>query len=199
MKDEVLLFHGLPVTTGCGCSGTGRRKKTMARRYNPYTRVSVRKRSRRRRSFRGSLAGFGQTTTIRQSLGSVKEIIYVGAIAGAGAIATDWVYDKIGAKFNLQNEMLALAKIATGIALGIVIAKVLKKPRIGIAFAMGPVVVGVKDMLKGAVGLAGIPYASDPNAFQRAITRAPFAGVPAIGPGVPDWMDVEKTPSWNYA
>lgn len=199
MKDEVLLFHGLPTTTGCGCSGTGRRKVKMSRRrYNPYTRVSVRRRSRRKRSFRG-LSGFGQTTTIRQSLGSVKEIVYVGAIAGAGAIATDWVYGKIGDKFNLQNEMLALAKIATGIALGIVIAKVLKKPRIGVAFAMGPVVVGVKDMLKGAVGLSGIPFTTDPNRFQRAISRSPFSGVPAIGPGVPEWMDVEKAPSWNYA
>lgn len=199
MDDEVLLFHGLPATN-CGCSGTGRRKATMARSfYNRYSRIPVRKRSRRhKRSFRG--ISLGQSATIRQSLGSVKEIIYVGAIAGAGAIATDWVYDKIGAKFNLQNEMLALAKIATGIAIGIVIAKVLKKPRIGIAFAMGPVVVGVKDMLKGAVGLTGIPYVSDPRAFQRAITRSPFSGVPAIGPGMPDWMtDIEKAPSWNYA
>ena len=198
MKDEVLLFHGLPTTSGCGCSGIGRRKIMARRRFNPYSRVSVRKRHRRKRSFMG-IGGFGQTTTIRQSLGSVKEIVYVGAIAGAGAIATDWVYGKIGDKFKLQDEMLALAKIATGIALGILIAKVLKKPRIGVAFAMGPVVVGVKDMLKGAVGLKGIPYVTDPNRFQRAISSAPFAGVPAIGPGVPDWMDVEKAPSWNYA
>lgn len=198
-KDEVLIFSGAP---GCGCNSG--RSKSMARKrgfYDPYTRVSVKRRSRRgrRRSFMG-IQGFGQTTSIRQSFSAVKDIVYTGAIAGAGAIATDWVWGKIGTRFNLQNEMLALAKIATGIGIGLLVSKFLRKPRLGMALAIGPVVVGVKDMLKGAVGMAGIPDIQYTDRFKRAIVTPPFtAGVPAIGPGTPDWIDVEKVPTWNYA
>lgn len=203
MKDEVLLFSG--ATEGCGCpSSMGRSQGTMARRKSrmsdPYSRTRVKKRSRRRRSSFSGIQGFGQTTSMAAQMGAVKEIVYTGAIAGAGAIATDFVWGKIGDKFNFQNEMLALAKIATGIGLGIVIAKFLKKPRLGVAFAIGPVVVGVKDMLKGAVGLQGVPYVVDDRKFQRAITAPPFvSGVPSVGPGTPEWLDVESVPHWNYA
>lgn len=172
----------------------------MARKRSYSRKVGVKRRSRRRRSSFMGISGLGETTSVRAQFGAVKEIVYTGAIAGAGAIATDFVWGKIGAKWNLQNEMLAMAKIATGIGMGILIAKFLKKPRLGVAFAIGPVVVGVKDMLKGAVGLAGVPDIQYPGRFKRAIATPPFvSGVPQIGPGVPDWMDVETAPHWNYA
>lgn len=198
--DKVLLFHGIG-NTGCGCNtGKVRRTKKMAgsalgRYYDPYTKTHVRRRRRSRR-VRG-INGFGQAVSIRENFSAIKGIVYTGAIAGAGAIVTDYVWGKIGTQFNLQNEMLALAKMATGVGIGLIVSKVFKKPQLGVAFAMGPVVVGIKDMLKGALGLAGVPYVSTPG-FKRAISSV--NGVPAIGPATPSWLtEKEAIPHWEFA
>jgi len=172
------------------------------RRYIGDTYGYVKRTRRRRKGFTG-FSGFGQTTTMRESFSAIKEVVYTGAIAGAGAIATDKVWNMIGGKLSLTNEAKALAKMATGVALGLVIAKLLKKPKIGTAFAIGPIVVGVVDLLKGAFGkssiaITGVPYV-EKKGFQRAIVKSPFEGVPAIDQSVPDWLDVPKEPSWTYA
>ena len=175
----------------------------MARKYG---RVPV-KRRRRGRGMRGvgsigNMRGLGASASVKETLGAVKSIVFTGAMAGAGAVLSGKVW-KIIAKqtsVTVTGDMLALANMATGIALGLVISKVLKKPALGVAFATGAVAIGVKDILLRLVpDLAGIPQIRQSGEFQRAIAASNFQGVPAIGPGIPSWMDVPQEANFTYA
>lgn len=124
--------------------------------YDPGTRSYVRRATGRRRSRQmsglGTIGSFGQATGLKGTLASVKGVLITGAIAAAGAIATDQIYEKIGASLNLDGWKRNLAKIATGIALGIIIAKFTKKPKLAAAFAIGPVVVGAMRLFGDVMG-----------------------------------------------
>lgn len=124
--------------------------------YDPVSRGYVRRAARRRRSRKvsglGTMGSFGQATGLKGTLSSVKGVLITGAIAAAGAIATDQIYEKIGASLNLDGWKRNLAKIATGIALGIIIAKFTKKPKLAAAFAIGPVVVGAMRLFGDVMG-----------------------------------------------
>ena len=202
----------------------------MAKRN--YGRVPV-KRRRRGRGMRGvgsigNMRGLGASASVKETIGAVKSIVYAGAMAGAGAFVTGKVWDMIAGSVtdaigtkesgatvkSLGADTLALCKMATGIAIGLVISKVLKKQAIGVAFATGAVAIGVKDLMfrmlaskeeKAAeidrikLDLAGIPQIRNSGDFQRAIAAANFQGVPAIGPGIPSWMDVPQEANFTYA
>lgn len=224
MDDSVLLFQGIGNST-CGSCAAGR--KRMAKRN--YGRVPV-KRRRRSRGVRGigsvgNMRGLGASASVKETLGAVKGIVYQGAIAGAGAFVTGKVWDMIAASIigteadgktlkTIEANTLALAKMATGIAIGLVISKLLKKQVIGVAFATGAVAVGMKDLLFRALAsteekaaekarisleLMGIPQIRQSGEFQRAIAASSFQGVPAIGPGIPSWMDVPQETNFTYA
>jgi hypothetical protein len=194
-----------------------------------YGRVPV-KRRKRSRGMRGigsigNVKGLGASASVTETLGAVKGIAMAGAIAGAGAFVTGKVWDQIAKSIvgteadgvtlkKVEANTLALAKMATGIAIGLVISKLLKKPVIGVAFATGAVAVGVKDLLfrtlasaeekaaekaRISLELMGIPQIRRSNEFQRAIAASNFQGVPAIVPGIPDWMDVPQEANFTYA
>jgi hypothetical protein len=176
----------------------------------------------------GNMRGLGASASVKETIGAVKSIVYAGAMAGAGAFVTGKVWDMIAGSVtdaigtkesgatvkSLGADTLALCKMATGIAIGLVISKVLKKQAIGVAFATGAVAIGVKDLMfrmlaskeeKAAeidrirLDLAGIPQIRQSGEFQRAIAAANFRGVPAIGPGVPEWLNVPSEQSLVYA
>lgn len=117
-----------------------------------YVRRSARKRRAKRVSGLGALGNFGQATGLKGTLASVKGVLITGAIAAAGAVITDQLYDKIGASLNLDGWKRELAKMATGIALGILIAKLTKKPKLAAAFAIGPVVAGAIRLFADVMG-----------------------------------------------
>lgn len=122
----------------------------VSRRY--VRRATTRKRRSRKVSGLGTLGSFGQAAGLKGTLASVKGILLTGGIAAAGAIVTDQVYERIGASLNLAGWKRNLAKIATGIALGIILAKFTKKPRLAAAFAIGPVVVGAMRLFADIMG-----------------------------------------------
>ena len=223
MDDSVLLFQGIGNST-CGSCGEGR--KRMAKKYG---RVPV-KRRRRGRGMRGvsgigNVKGLGASASVKETLGAVKGIVMAGAMAGAGAFVTGKVWDQIAKSIigteadgttlkKIEANTLSLAKMATGIAIGLVISKLLKKPAMGVAFATGAVAIGVKDLLfrtlasdaekaaertRISTELLGIPQIRQSGDFQRAIAASNFQGVPAIGPGIPSWMDVPQEANFTYA
>jgi hypothetical protein len=112
----------------------------------------------------------------------VKGLLVTGAIAAGGAVITDRVYEKVGKSLGLAGWQRSLAKMATGIALGILIGKFLKKPKLAAAFAIGPVVVGAmeifgvvmqKSPLGAVIGFDKVdPYRS---------AYAPLYGLNALG------------------
>ena len=125
--------------------------------YDPvtggYVRRSKRRRSAKRVSGLGSsLATFGQASGIRPTVSSIKGVVITGAIAAGGAIVTARIFEKVAKSWNIEGWKRDLAQMATGIGLGILIAKLLKKPKLGAAFAIGPVVAGAINLFAGVMG-----------------------------------------------
>jgi hypothetical protein len=203
MDDRVLLFHGIGNST-CGSCAAGR--KRMARKK--YGKVPV-KRRRRGRGMRGvnsigNIKGLGASASVRDTIRAVKGIVMTGAMAGAGAVISNKVWKYIaeagGLSTTVTPKLVPFANMATGIAIGLIISKLLKKPALGVAFATGAVAVGVRDILIQYVPeMAGIPQIRQSGEFQRAIAASNFQGVPAIGPGIPSWMDVPQEANFTYA
>lgn len=129
----------------------------------------------------GTLGSFGQARGLKGTLGSVKGVLITGAIAAAGAIITDQVYERIGDSLGLDGWKRDLAKMATGIGLGILIAKFTKKPKLAAAFAIGPVVAGALNLFGDVMGgTSGLGY----TAFNRSNVidsmYAPFYGLGSV-------------------
>jgi len=159
----------------------------------------------------GGLESFGQIKTLRGTLASVKGVLITGSIAAGGAIVTEKVFDTISKQVELHGYAKELAKMATGVFLGIIIGKVLKKPQIAAAFAIGPVVAGVINIIHNLLGeppaewevpategygmdmVAIEPYRSyeyagvDQN-VPAAINAPEGLGAVQVGQGVPSWM-----------
>lgn len=177
MTDELLILHGLQggqkMATSYWDARTGR-----------YVTRSTRRR-RKRVGALGNLASFGQATGLKGTVSSVKGVVITGAIAASGAIVTDQVFEKIGANLNLVGWKRDLAKIATGIALGILIAKILKKPRIAAAFAIGPIVAGLLnifgDVMSGSTAGLGLTAFQPVGAYNSMYAPLYGTSPPALG------------------
>ena len=112
----------------------------------------TRRRKRRRRSGLGGIGSLGQATTLKGNLKSVQGVLITGAIAAGGAISVNALWDKLGGNLQLEGYTKELAKAATGIAIGILISKMLKKPQLGAAFAIGPVVAAAMQIFANVLG-----------------------------------------------
>lgn len=99
-----------------------------------------RKRRKRRSSSLSGLGSLGGATTLKGTLKDVQGVLITGAIAAGGAITTEAIFNKLGGSLNLEGYTKEIAKAAAGIAMGIMISKITKKPQLGAAFAIGPVV-----------------------------------------------------------
>lgn len=170
--------------------------KTYAKAWNPVTgketRYCVARYGGTRSGGLSGLAGFGQTQTLKATVSSIKPILITGGIAAGGAIITKKVYARIGGSLNLSGWQRSLAEMATGIVLGIVIAKVLKKPKLAAAFAIGPIVSGAIDIFANVMGEA--PAISGLGLTQFAET-SPFTSMYA---GMGSQTEFETVPENAY-
>ena len=150
---ELMLLHG---AARLGGSKMAARTSSYRREFDPVTgRYIMRSSGRRRRkrvSGLGSLGNFGQASGLSATMGSVKGVVITGAIAAGGAIVTAQIFDKVAGRWGIEGWKRDLAQMATGIALGILIAKLLKKPKLAAAFAIGPVVAGAIKIFGGLMG-----------------------------------------------
>lgn len=162
---EVWILHGLAAKGGSKKMARSGRCKKYARVWDPVTGTYARKCVSRYASRSsglsgiGSVANFGQATGLKGTFNSVKGVMITGAIAVGGAFLTQRVYEKIGKELKLSGWKSDLAEIATGVALGLVIGKFLKRPKLAAAFAIGPVVNGgiklANRVLAETAGLGG--------------------------------------------
>lgn len=142
--------------------------------YDARTGQYVYRATKRRRAKKvaglGSLGSFGQAAGLKGSLKGIKGVLITGSIAAGGAIVTQQIFDKIAANWSIQGWKRDLAQIGLGIGLGILIAKVLKKPRLAAAFAIGPVVAGSLRIFGGLMGGStaglGLTTFSPANAYD---------------------------------
>jgi len=150
-------------------------------------------RSRSRKSL-GQIA-LGNPGSLSTTMRDVKGVLMTGAIAVSGAVITDKVFNLIAKNWAVTGWKRYLGEAATGIALGIVVGKFLKRPQLGAAIAIGPVVVsGLKAaaelMNAGPLSpgsIAGLGMMSiDP--YYQSLSGAEDLGAMQVGPGVPQWM-----------
>ncbi len=150
----------------------------------------------------GGLEGapaLGQANSLRATFGDVKDVAITASIGAGGAIVTDIIFDQLTKHVEtlagLTGYTRALAEAAVGIALGVVVGKFLKRPRLGAKLAMGPVVLAVLR-IAGELLNAG-PYAGDrslgmmsvdPYQQPRLSGPAPDLGAMQIGTGTPAFM-----------
>lgn len=185
--DELLLLHGLE---------GGNSMATYRTVYNPklkrYTRRKVGTRRKPRSSLgTAGLGAFGSGKSLKSMFSGVKGVMITGGIAAGGAIATDSLFEKIGASWDIEGWQRDLAKMGLGVALGILIAKVLKKPSIAAAFAIGPVVAGgmriFADVVSRQDEVSGLGMTVIEPADRYTSMYAPFYGagappaLPALG------------------
>lgn len=155
--NELMLLHGM---TGNYPGGARMAYKTY---LNPTTGRFVRdrgkSRKRRKRSV-GQLAGLGAgKLSIKAMARDVQSVAVTGAIAAGGAILTENAFDKLARNWDLAGWQREGAKLGVGLGLAIVIGKVLKKPRLAAAFAVGPMMVVLMnvfaDIMNKGNGLSG--------------------------------------------
>lgn len=176
------------------------------RRYNPSTGTFTRRRKKSRRV--GALAGlgtFGQTGTLKATFSSIKGVVITGVIAAGGAVTTDRVFAMMQKRFGLEGYQAIIAKMATGIALGLLVAKILKKPQLGAAFAIGPIVSGVSDIVNalttppGEVEGMGYITSGPAPVYDPASMYAGDLGAVQVGTGTPPFIETPAFPFANAA
>jgi len=157
--------------------------------WNPAYGMYVRKKSggRRRRRGLSGIGAFPTVTSLKASFDSVKDVLLFGSLAAGGAFVTEQVWNMVGKSLKITDPtQKALAEIATGIGLGMIIARFTKKTQLGAAFAVGAVVKGALDLVShyiSPVSGFGIYDVTNPGAFEPARTR-PFNAIPQVtGPG----------------
>lgn len=211
MAGELLLLHNvgrcaLKKAPKLGGSIMGRKCQRYGSKYSPATGGMV----RRCISFSGAGGGIGDLGgvpalgaggTLKGTFDDVKDVAITAAIGAGGAIITDMVFDLLSKNIEmvagLSGYQRALAEAATGIGIGIIVGKFLKKPRLGAKLAMGPVVLAAlriagellnagpftADRQLADIGMMSI----DPYRPELAVGGADLAST-QIGPGTPDWM-----------
>ena len=158
--------------------------------WNAKLNRYVRRRTGTRRSTSGianagisGLGAFGTGKSLKSMLGGVKGVLITGAIAAGGAITTDALFEKIGEKWEISGWQRDAAKMATGIALGFLIAKFLKKPKLAAAFAIGPIVVGAMRIFADVLGRTeGLGMTVMEQADRYTSMYAPFYGTSGAQP-----------------
>lgn len=176
--------------------------------YNPKVGGYVRRCSRKRRATKGlfgeigDIGELGDSTSLRGTIASVKGVLVNGMVAAGGAVITDKVFMRIADEINKEKVRISgipldLIEIVTGLALGIVVGKALKKPQLGAMVAIGPVVVGtlkvIRDLMGGKSIVKGLGMMSVEPYRERI---SDMGAVTQIGGGVPAWM---MNPSGEFA
>ena len=178
---ELMLLHGL------GGRAMATRNQGYKAVFDARTKQYVWRATGRRRAKKvsglGNLGTFGQAAGLKGSLKGIKGVLITGAIAAGGAIVTQQIFDKIASNWSVSGWKRDVAQIGLGIGLGILIAKVLKKPKLAAAFAIGPVVAGAirifGGLMPGSVSGLGYTAFSPANAYESMY--APLYGADGLG------------------
>lgn len=148
-----------------------------------------------------SLPALGQATTLKATVGDVKDVVITSAIGAAGAIGTQILFDQltkyVDTLADLSGYTRALAEATLGVAIGIIVGKFLKQPVLGAKLATGPVVLAALR-IAGEMLNAG-PFAPGGDLSDWGMMAVePFTpelegasqdlGAMQVGVGTPSWM-----------
>jgi len=131
---------------------------------------------------------------------SMPSLVYAGGIGALGALGSKYIWNLLDPNKTIAKTpgVKAFAEMSTGVGLGIVVMKLLKQPRLGAALMVGPIVLGIFDLVKPMLpasiqaSMGGIPNIRlvGPQSYQTA-SRLPIAlkGVPQVGRRIPKWTN----------
>jgi hypothetical protein len=141
---------------------------------------------------------------------NIPTLLYAGGLGAVGALGAKYAWnvllnpvDKTG-KYAVidtskNTNIKAFAEIVTGGGIGFIVMKLLKQPKLGAALMIGPVVVGIMDLLKPMLPanvqkvMTGLPdIRTVRNRSYDAASRLPVnikevAGVTTVGRSIPKW------------
>jgi len=122
-----------------------------------YKMTPAGRRCAKYRPLSGTDLGFGQITEVLGiDVSNIMQTVRTGAVAAAGALLTDRIFDYIGDRLKLTGTTASIAKLAVGLALGGIVGKMLKRPDLGVALAVGPLVTVGLDILGGVLKTEGL-------------------------------------------
>jgi hypothetical protein len=108
--------------------------------------------------------------------GQIKDTLITGGVAVGGAVITGKAVAYLVplVKIDPASKWMPVIEIGTGIALGVVVSKLTKKPDLGAALAIGPVVVNGLRLVTGILATdKGMGRMGRPPVY----TREQLAGV----------------------
>jgi len=214
--DKILLFSG----------ANSNRRSTMAckmkfdKRTGVYVKVCAKKRRARKKGLFGGIGDLGETKTRGARarsflmLGglSIPQLLYTGSLGALGAIGSSYIWKKIGKSLNITDTtMIAIAEMATGAGIALICIKLLKQPKLGAALALGPIIVGLRDIIKpmipaswgltGIEGFRGIPMVSRSGlkTYPMSLPGRGMGSIPQVGTGIPQWTKYPTSASFMGA
>jgi len=146
---------------------------------------------------------------------SIPTLLYAGGLGAVGAVGAKYIWNVLlnpkdsAGKYRVidtskDTYIKAIAEMATGGGIGFVVMKLLKQPKLGAALMIGPIVVGIMDLIKPSLpkqvsdAMAGVPEIrlvhsrSHADAMTLPVggsaSRLPMnvRGITQVGPGIPN-------------
>ena len=144
MPEEILRFEGLKL-------GGSKMRGDCIRKKRVYSLALGRYVMRCAEYDKGGIMGLGAFKIPGIDINQVKDTLITGAVAVGGAVATGKTIAYIGPHLKLDpaSKWRPVIEIVTGIALGVLVGKATKKPDLGAALAIGPVVVNGLRLASG--------------------------------------------------
>lgn len=141
--EEILRFEGLKLG---GSTMACKRKKRV------YSKALGREVMRCAEFDKGGL-GFGKFRIPGVNINQIKDTLITGGVAVGGAILTSKAVNYLAPMVGIDtgSKWMPVIEIGTGIALGVGIGKVMRKPDLGAAFAIGPVVINGLRLASGII------------------------------------------------
>jgi hypothetical protein len=142
---------------------------------------------------------------------SIPTLLYAGGIGALGALGAKYLWDIIinpkdptTGKYKVvdtskNTNLKAFAEMLTGGGLGFIVMKLFKQPKLGAALMIGPVVVGIMDLVKPMLpanvqtAMAGLPdirkvaTRSYETASKLPANVKEISGVTTVGRKIPSW------------
>lgn len=190
--EDILRFEGLKLGGG----------STMAckRRKNVYSPALGRMVSRCAEFDKGGFS-LGAFRIPGVDFGQIKDTLITGGVAVGGAVITGKAVAYLVplVKIDPASKWMPLIEIATGIALGVVVSKLTKKPDLGAALAIGPVVVNglrlVTGILSTKTGISGYYVRPPVQSREQLASVIEQSGFPPEGMYDREYTE-QESPSW---
>lgn len=210
--EKILLFSGIGGTPKMAC------KVRFDAKSGTYVKKCSKKK-KKKSGLLGDIGDLGQDGRVARAKGfltfagiNIPTLLYAGGLGAVGALGAKYVWNVLLNPYDAKTQkyaildtsqdknatMKAFAEILTGGGIGYIVMKLLKQPKLGAALMIGPVVVGIMDLMKPMMpasvqtAMSGLPdfrrasIRSYDSASKLPATKSPnVAGITTVGRKLP--------------